>query len=134
MSFYDGPDPDLTKLLFGIWSIFNVAVGVLTILFYWDASRMGGSTYDKTFRWASITMIISYFPPAAAFPFIYLTSSMVAYNIYYVSSYISIAGPLFFYNLVTYYFLLSESEGNSSGLYITNYLTYYLELAHIITF
>ena len=104
------------------------------MLLYWNPSKMVGSTYDKTFRWASITMLIAYFPPAAAFPFIYFMSSMVAYNIFYVTSYISIAGPLFFYNIATYYFLLSESEGNSSGLYITNYLTYYLELAHFITF
>ncbi len=134
---YNGADPELSKLLFGVWANLNILVGFFILVFKWniDNDNTNVSLYEKMFRVAGLTLILPYLPAAIFWPiiiFLHNDSITITYR-YYLASYFSLGGPLLGFFGIEILYIQCLVEGNDSGLYIANYWTYFFHLLHTIT-
>mgnify|MGYP000926474233 CR=1 FL=1 len=103
---YYGPDPDLTKRLFGFWSVSQVATGVGVGLWRWnyDLDDSFASSYEKVFRTLSLAMILPYLPGAVGWIYLNFLNEMETdlfwFNVYYIMNYISYGAPMLGYFIV----------------------------------
>lgn len=90
------------------------------------------------FHVGAFSQVFFYFPASLFFWFIFFvneqTGSLTYFVVYYYLSYFTLAGPLIGISLVTVLYLRAYIEGNSSGLFVSNQTSFYLYVAHLVTY
>ena len=96
------------------------------------------STYEYVYRLAAGVIAVPYLAPALGF-FYMITQSVtkasetVIYG-YYLTSFASVISPLLGFFLVELLYLYCYATGNDSGIYVQNKPSYFLWLAHMLTY
>ena len=122
-----GYDPDKSKQFYGLFSAINVGLGIFSLIWGWniDADNATVNTMEALFRFTGIGLLFFYVPVGINWLLLVTRNKDSSpgtsiFKSFYLLSYFTFGAPMVSWFGTETLYLLAYTQGNSSGLVVTN--------------